>query len=80
MADRLTAANIAALRAWLAYCERHPDKWAVKGEGALEIPLAPLGMTFDEVDALFDRPTLAEVRQAVEELCAEQHREEEPGG
>ena len=71
MMSDLTAANIAALRAWLAYCERHPEKWAATGPGAVEIPLAQVGMTFDEVEALFDRPTLTEVRQAVEEFCAE---------
>ena len=37
----------------------------------MEIPLAQVGMTFDEVEALFDRPTLTEDRQAVEEFCAE---------
>lgn len=52
-----------ALMKWLYWCEAHPSRWA---SGSYEIPLAQVGMTFDEVDELFGRPTLAGVRAAVE--------------
>jgi hypothetical protein len=51
------------LTAWLQYCESHPEQWRT---GQVEIPLGPLDMTFDEVEELFDWPSLAEVRTAVE--------------
>jgi hypothetical protein len=52
----------AALLLWLRYCEQHPSKWAA---GQVEIPLGQVGMTLDEVQRMFGRPTLAEVREAV---------------
>jgi hypothetical protein len=58
----------AALTAWLEHCERHPELWKT---GAVEIPLDQVGLTFDEAEALFDRPTLADVRTAVEAFIAE---------
>jgi hypothetical protein len=60
--------NAAALMAWLGYCERHPALWE---RGEVEIPLAQAGCTFDELESLFDQPTLAEVRQAVEAFIAD---------
>jgi hypothetical protein len=57
----------ANLMAWLRYCEAHPVLWQ---RGEVRIPLAQVGLTWDEVDAMFDRPSLAEVRAAVEEFLA----------
>jgi hypothetical protein len=59
--------NAEALMAWLQWCESHPAAWE---RGEAEIPLAQTGCTFDELESMFDRPTLAEVRQAVEEFIA----------
>jgi hypothetical protein len=56
------------LQAWLRYCEAHPALWEL---GEIEMPLAQVGLTASEVEALFGRPTLAEVRQAVEEFLEE---------
>lgn len=68
----MSADQRALLTRWLRYCEAHPDLWALPGSaGGIEIPLTPLDMTFDEVQELFDKPTLAEVRQAVEDWCAD---------
>ena len=62
---------------WLQYCEANPGLWAKPG--GIEIPLAQVGMTYDEVAGLFERPTLAEVRQAVEEWLAAEAEERKDG-
>ncbi len=64
------------LQAWLRWCEAHPDAWA---HGEVAIPPAEVGMTAVEVEALFGRPTLAEVRRAVEELSRQDSDLDEVG-
>ena len=54
--------------AWLRYCEARPDLWE---RGEIELPLAQVGLTAAEVEALFGRATLTEVRRAVEERLGE---------
>jgi len=61
------------LLSWLSWCERHPATWAA---GGFEIPLEQSGCTWDELDSMFDRPTLAEVRDAVEAFIATMSMEE----
>jgi len=56
-----------ALMAWLRYCEAHPGSWE---RGEVEIPLHQAGLTLDEADELSGRPTLADVRRAIEARCA----------
>jgi hypothetical protein len=56
--------HTAAVTRRLEYCQRDAEFWK---SGAIEVPLEQAGMTFDEAGALFGRPALAGVRQAVEE-------------
>ncbi len=63
--------NTDALKAWLRWCEANPVRWQLD---RYEIPLAEVDMTFDQVQEVFDRPTLADVREAVEQVCAEETR------
>lgn len=51
----------AAVWAWVRWLERHPGRWAA---GDWEIPLAQVGLSFDEAEAIFGGASLAGVRQA----------------
>jgi len=63
----MTGAHARYLLSWVAWCERNLDAWAA---GHYEIPLEQSGCTWDELDSMFDRATLAEVRDAVEAFIA----------
>jgi hypothetical protein len=53
-----------AISDWLQECESNPDLWR---QGGITIRPEEVGLTPAEIRALFDHPTLAEVRQAVEQ-------------
>lgn len=61
----LTRAEADALMGWLYWCEAHPQGWPLD-DSTVDRIAKDTGLSADEIELLFDWPTLAKVRTVVE--------------